>query len=58
MPKKLVPGISVGETIEEEVTPHDFGRVAASTAKQVLTQKFVKLKEIVLLKNLAESKMN
>lgn len=37
--QKLVPGIKVGETIEEEVTPHDFGRVAASTAKQVLTQK-------------------
>jgi N utilization substance protein A len=36
---KLVPGIKVGETIETEVTPHDFGRVAASTAKQVLTQK-------------------
>jgi transcription termination/antitermination protein NusA len=34
-----VPDIKVGETIEEEVTPHDFGRVAASTAKQVLTQK-------------------
>ena len=37
--EKLVPGIKVGETIEEEVTPKDFGRVAASTAKQVLTQK-------------------
>ncbi len=37
--EKIVPGIKVGETIEEEVTPHDFGRVAASTAKQVLTQK-------------------
>lgn len=36
---KIVPNIKVGETIEEEVTPHDFGRVAASTAKQVLTQK-------------------
>ena len=36
---KLVPEIKVGETIEEEVTPKDFGRVAASTAKQVLTQK-------------------
>jgi transcription termination factor NusA len=35
----LVPGIQVGETIEEEVTPHDFGRVAASTAKQVIVQK-------------------
>lgn len=29
----------VGETYEEEVTPHDFGRVAASTCKQVVTQK-------------------
>lgn len=37
--QKIVPVIKVGETIEEEVTPHDFGRVAASTAKQVLTQK-------------------
>jgi N utilization substance protein A len=37
--QKIVPGIKVGETIEEEVTPHDFGRVAASTAKQVLTQR-------------------
>ena len=37
--RKIVPDINVGETIEEEVTPHDFGRVAASTAKQVLTQK-------------------
>jgi len=37
--RKIVPGIEVGETIEEEVTPKDFGRVAASTAKQVVIQK-------------------
>ena len=37
--EKIVPGIKVGETIEKEVTPKDFGRVAASTAKQVVTQK-------------------
>ena len=36
---KKVPTIKVGETIEEEVTPKDFGRVAASTAKQVVMQK-------------------
>lgn len=36
---KIAPKIKVGETIEEEVTPKDFGRVAAATAKQVLTQK-------------------
>lgn len=37
--QKIVPGIQVGETIEKEVTPHDFGRVAAATAKQVIVQK-------------------
>ena len=37
--QKIVPDIKVGETIEEEVTPKDFGRVAASSAKQVITQK-------------------
>ena len=37
--EEIVPGIKVGETIEKEVTPKDFGRVAASTAKQVLTQR-------------------
>jgi N utilization substance protein A len=37
--KKKVKDIKVGETIEEEVTPKDFGRVATSTAKQVVVQK-------------------
>ena len=37
--KKIDPDAKVGETIKQEVTPKDFGRVAVSTAKQVLTQK-------------------
>ena len=37
--RKIVPGINIGETIEEEFIPTDFGRVAASTAKQVVIQK-------------------
>lgn len=37
--RKIVKNINVGETIETEVTPKDFGRVATSTAKQVVTQK-------------------
>ena len=36
---KIVKGIKVGETIETEVTPKNFGRVATSTAKQVVIQK-------------------
>ena len=31
--------LNVGDTIDTEVTPKDFGRVATSTAKQVLVQK-------------------
>ncbi|MDD3392462.1 MAG: transcription termination factor NusA [Bacilli bacterium] len=37
--RKIVPSINLGETIETEVTPKDFGRVAAATAKQVVVQK-------------------
>ncbi len=37
--KKDYPRIKVGDIIEEEVTPKDFGRVATSTAKQVIMQK-------------------
>lgn len=32
--RKIVPDIQLGETIEEEVTPKDFGRVAAATANK------------------------
>lgn len=31
--------LEIGDTIDTEITPKDFGRVAASTAKQVIVQK-------------------
>ena len=37
--RKIDKMLEVGDTIDTEVTPHDFGRVAASTAKQVVVQK-------------------
>lgn len=37
--REIDPEIEVGERIEKEVTPSDFGRVAATTAKQVIMQK-------------------
>ena len=37
--KKIDKTLEVGDTIDHEVTPKDFGRVAASTAKQVVVQK-------------------
>ena len=37
--RKLDKTVEVGDTNDTEVTPKDFGRVAASTAKQVVIQK-------------------
>lgn len=35
----LNPAYEVGDIVEQEVTPRDFGRIAAQTAKQVVTQR-------------------
>ena len=37
--KKIDKTLEIGDTIDKEVTPKDFGRVATSTAKQVVIQK-------------------
>jgi N utilization substance protein A len=36
---KINPAYELEDIVEEEVTPRDFGRVAAQTAKQVVTQR-------------------
>lgn len=41
--KKLKPNVKLGEVIEIEVTPQEFGRIAAQTAKQVVFQKIREL---------------
>lgn len=52
--RKIVPNIEIGETIEEEVTPKDFGRVAASTAKQVVVQKIREAERNVIIEEFAD----
>jgi transcription termination/antitermination protein NusA len=37
--KAINPQYELGDIYEEEVTPRDFGRIAAQTAKQVVTQR-------------------
>lgn len=37
--EQIDPGYRVGDILELEVTPRDFGRIAAQTAKQVVTQR-------------------
>ncbi len=36
--QKVKPDVQIGETVIVESTPHDFGRIAAQTAKQVVLQ--------------------
>ena len=52
--RKIVPDINLGETIEEEVTPKDFGRVAAATAKQVVVQKIREAERNVIIDEYSE----
>ena len=52
--RKIVPDIEVGETIEEEVTPKDFGRVAAATAKQVVIQKIKEAEKNIIMEQFAD----
>ncbi len=37
--RAVKPDAAVGEMVEVEATPHDFGRIAAQTAKQAILQK-------------------
>lgn len=37
--RKIDKKVQMGETVEVEITPRDFGRIAAQTAKQVIVQK-------------------
>ena len=37
--QKINPDLKEGDTVETEIVPRDFGRIAAQTAKQVIIQK-------------------
>lgn len=46
--------VKIGDTIEKEVTPTDFDRVAAGTAKQVVIQKIREAEKEVVLKEFSD----
>lgn len=54
--RKIKPDYEVGDTVDEEVVPKDFGRVATSTAKQVLTQKLRESEKQVLIDTFGDKK--
>src|SRR5438445_12833184 len=37
--RKIKPDANIGDTVEVEVTPKNFGRIAAQTAKQAMMQR-------------------
>jgi N utilization substance protein A len=51
---KIDKSLKLGDTIEEEVTPHDFGRVAAGTAKQVIIQKIREAEREVIIEHFSD----
>ncbi len=52
--QKIDPTAKVGDTIEKEVTPKDFGRVAAGTAKQIVTQKIREAEKNSIIEEFAD----
>jgi len=49
--REINPEIEVGETLEIEVTPKEFGRIAAQTAKQVIIQRIREAEREIIYEN-------
>ena len=52
--KQLKKSYKVGDVVSEELTPKEFGRIAAGTAKQVVTQKLREAERTVAQQEMAE----
>ena len=52
--RKIDKSLNIGDTIDTEITPKDFGRVATSTAKQVLIQKIREAERNSILEDLGD----
>ncbi len=46
--RRIKPDAQLGETVEMEVTPKDFGRIAAQTAKQTILQTIRKVERSII----------
>src|SRR5699024_11486862 len=52
--KEIEPNYEVEDIIEVEVTPKDFGRIAAQAAKQVVTQRVREAERVVIFSEYAD----
>ncbi len=46
--RRIKPGAEIGDEIEVEVTPKDFGRIAAQTAKQAIMQRLCQAEKAMI----------
>lgn len=54
--RKINKELNLGDSVEVEIVPRDFGRIAAQTAKQVITQKIREASRDVIFKEFADKK--
>ena len=54
--QKINPDLKEGDTIEIEIVPRDFGRIAAQTAKQVIIQKLRELEREIIFNEFNDRK--
>lgn len=54
--QKINPDLKEGDTVETEIVPRDFGRIAAQTAKQVIIQKLREVERKIVYNEFNERK--
>ena len=54
--QKINPDLKEGDTVETEIVPRDFGRIAAQTAKQVIIQKLREVEREIVYHEFNERK--
>lgn len=54
--QKINPDLKEGDTVETEIVPRDFGRIAAQTAKQVIIQKLREVEREIVYNEFNERK--
>ena len=54
--KKINKSIQIGDNVEIEIVPKNFGRIAAQTAKQVIVQKIREAEREILYKDYSDKK--
>ena len=56
--QKINPDLKEGDTVETEIVPRDFGRIAAQTAKQVIIQKLREVEREIVYNEFNERRIS